>query len=300
MKIKKNQKKIVSLFLSVCMIFSLFSFNVYAASVKEASGDSNEPIVIYSDDNIVVDMCEVDGVQIIRELSNGRLVQRNTIYPDEPGVIHREFFDEGVITRSEHTKAVKQDTINVNDYGTLTYIPAPEAQVTPMAATRAGTIKYRALVGSGLIYYGLNCSYTTKAMGATTYTINGFLGKVVDLAAMLVSALNIPLKIASEYLKSLLTGLGATISGGVINEMVTDTVSADDTKYTWTLIDTTNAGHKKTVYGHKYYITDYKSAARGKNYYDGYVPKDWKTQQMAVWFHNEMFSYDSWDVVGWS
>ena len=40
--------------------------------------------------------------------------------------------------------------------------------------------------------------------------------------------------------------------------------------------------------------------AKNKTYYEGYLPKEWKTQALAVWFHNEMFSYSVWDVVGWS
>lgn len=34
--------------------------------------------------------------------------------------------------------------------------------------------------------------------------------------------------------------------------------------------------------------------------YEGYVPKDWKTQSLAVNFHNEMFTYNAWNVVGWA
>lgn len=50
----------------------------------------------------------------------------------------------------------------------------------------------------------------------------------------------------------------------------------------------------------KYYITDTKSAAKDKTYYEGYTPNDWGTQAMAVWFHNEMFGYTAWEVVNWS
>ena len=50
----------------------------------------------------------------------------------------------------------------------------------------------------------------------------------------------------------------------------------------------------------KYYITNTKSAAKDKTYYEGYTPNDWGTQAMAVWFHNEMFGYTAWEVVNWS
>ena len=32
----------------------------------------------------------------------------------------------------------------------------------------------------------------------------------------------------------------------------------------------------------------------------GYTPKDWGTQGLAVWFHNEMFGYTTWSVVSWT
>ena len=70
--------------------------------------------------------------------------------------------------------------------------------------------------------------------------------------------------------------------------------------YTWTLTDTINTSHKKTVYGYSYYITDVKSAVQGQTYYEGYTPNDWGTTALATWFHNEMFSYSGWEFVGYS
>lgn len=66
------------------------------------------------------------------------------------------------------------------------------------------------------------------------------------------------------------------------------------------IVDTNNSAHRKNVSGFKYFITDKKSKAKNKTYYEGYLPKEWKTQALAVWFHNEMFSYSVWNVVGWS
>ena len=68
----------------------------------------------------------------------------------------------------------------------------------------------------------------------------------------------------------------------------------------WNLVDITNSAHRKNVSGFKYFITDKKLKAKNKTYYEGYLPKEWKTQALSVWFHNEMFSYSVWDVVGWS
>ena len=95
-------------------------------------------------------------------------------------------------------------------------------------------------------------------------------------------------------------GLGIYVVGGYVKKAVSDTVSARVTEYKWNLVDTTNSAHRKNVSGFKYFITDKKSKAKNKTYYEGYIPKEWKTQALAVWFHNEMFSYSVWNVVGWS
>lgn len=43
----------------------------------------------------------------------------------------------------------------------------------------------------------------------------------------------------------------------------------------------------------------YSNYHTGDTYYEGYVPADWGTQALAVWFHNEMFAYSAWGVEGW-
>ena len=191
-----------------------------------------------------------------------------------------------------------EDVIYIEQYGKLT--SDNNERVQPCAVQTAGTIKYRAALDTGYIYYGLKCTYDTKNLGSTTYTINNFVGRMVDLIALVVGALTLPNIVAEAFLDALIKGLGITVASGMIKNAVTDTVSCIKTQYTWNLVDTTAASHQKNVYGYKYYITDVKSAAKNNNYYEGYVPKDWKTQSLAVNFHNEMFTYNAWNVVGWA
>ena len=81
----------------------------------------------------------------------------------------------------------------------------------------------------------------------------------------------------------------------------TGTVSCKKTDYVWNLEDTTFLAHQKTVMGHKYYIWDVVNTQfNRKTYYEGYLPSDWKAQALAIWFHNEMFSYSAFTVKGWS
>lgn len=112
--------------------------------------------------------------------------------------------------------------------------------------------------------------------------------------------MTLPNIVAEAFLDALIKGLGITVASGMIKNAVTDTVSCIKTQYTWNLVDTTAASHQKNVYGYKYYITDVKSAAKTTINYEGYVPKDWKTQSLAVNFHNEIFTYNAWNVVGWA
>jgi len=166
--------------------------------------------------------------------------------------------------------------------------------------TLAGTINYRAIIDTGYVYYGLRCTYDANVIGPTTYTINGYVGTVVDLVSIIAGAFTIPIPIVGPYVAALISGLGITVVSGVIESALSDTVSCIETDYTWTLTDTTDSYHSKNVTGAKYYITDTKSAAKDKTYYEGYTPNDWGTQAMAVWFHNEMFGYTAWEVVNWS
>lgn len=286
---KKFYRSIISMILVLSLSFSM-TLTSFAAAKSNRTFDK---VTLYEDGETTVEMyTDASGNRILNQYLNGTLVQRNTLLASNPNIIKRNFFDSSV------TRSTASDIINIEQYGRLTRSTNQETQ--PYALQTAGTVKYRAALDTGYIYYGLKCTYDTKNLGATTYTINNFLGRVVDLITLLVGAFQLPNIVAKPFVDALIKGLGITVASGVIKEAVTDTVSCLKTQYTWNLIDTTSASHKKTVYGYKYYITDVKSAAKNNNYYEGYIPKDWKTQALAVNFHNEMFTYNAWDVVGWS
>lgn len=283
-------KKLIAAILAVCLVSAL-SVGAVASNI---SGNQNINI-FYNSDGVKVDGFEdASGNTILRQYENGVLVQRNTIRPNNKNIIEREFFDSGAARSEVETRT---DTIQVSDYITIQEQPGIALAA---AKTLAGTIKYRALIDTGYINYGLKCSYSTVNAGSTTYTINGFAGTVVDLVSLLVGALTVPFVIISGYVTALLYGLALSVVDGAIKGVVTDTVSAQATEYSWTLQNTTSTGHSKNVSGAKYYITDTKSAAKNKTYYEGYVPQDWGDQSLAVGFHGEMFGYSTWNVVGWA
>lgn len=279
--------RIISLAMTIIIILSI-SMTAFATTYDTTNVNA---IVIYDDGETKIDGYEdAFGNTILRQYLNGKLIQRNTISSNNSHEIKREFFDTT-------SRKVSIDKINVNDYGKL---EKTTNNIRPMSSTLAGTINYSAAIDTGVIYYGLRCTYDTVVIGPTTYTINGFVGTLIDLASILVGALGIVSDVASTFVKELVKGLGITVIFGRIKTAVTDTVSSIRTDYNWKLVDTTDSWHNKTVYGSKYYITDVKSAVKGNTYYHGYVPKDWRTQALAVWFHNEMFAYPAWQVVSWS
>lgn len=286
-------KRFVSIFLSIAIFSALITGSCILVYADSTTSEENKITTVYDDGETVITAYEDAGGNVyFMQYVDGYLVQKNTISADDNMIIEREIYD---VSSNE---AVVHDTINVNDYGKVQAVQSlPRAS---SSTTLAGTIHYKALLDTGTIYYGLKCIYETKNIGNTTYTINNFTGRLVELISIIVGALKTPYKIGSDFTTALLNGLGIAVVSGFVSAQVTDTVSCIETDYVWTLTDTTSSSHKKTVNGAKYYITDAKSAAKNKTYYDGYVPKDWKTQSMAVWFHNEMFTYSSWSVVSWS
>ncbi len=288
----KNYK--INKLLCFVIILALVFGNCITIYAADSNAHSSEKIVvIYDDGETQIDSYEdIFGNTILRQYQNGTLVKRDTINPNNPEIIECEYFSNGT------TRAVSYDTINIRDYGVLEK-SAPEIQ-TYSTRTLAGTIKYSASIDTGIIYYGLKCTYVTVEVGASTYTIDAYKGYIVDLVAILVGALSLPVEFATAYVRALIVGLGATVSGGIIKSAITDTVSCNETDYKWTLTDTTDSGHSKHVVGYKYFVTDTKSAAQNKTYYEGYTPNDWGKHELAVWFHNEMFAYSAWSVIGWS
>ena len=71
-------------------------------------------------------------------------------------------------------------------------------------------------------------------------------------------------KMFGPYVVALISGLGITVVSGVIESVLSDTISCIETNYTWTLTGTTDSYHSKNVTGAKYYITDTKSVAKDK------------------------------------
>lgn len=280
---KHTFKKLLSCFVAIALVV----VNCMTTFASASNLPTNDVLLIYDDgETVLTGYTDSSGNIILMQYLNGKLIQRNTVFADNPEIIKREFFSNTTARKAS------SDTININDYGVLTKPTVETQAVSPQ--TLAGTINYRALIDSGYVYYGLRCTYTTKLIGPTTYTIRNYIGPLIDLVAIFAGAfVEIPSTLLPEIVNKLVTGAGITIASGALSAAFSDTVSCNKSSYTWTLTDTTTTGHTKTVYGYKYLITDVYSHAKGKSYYEDYTPLDWGTQALAIWFHNEMFSYSA-------
>lgn len=260
--------------------------NIYALNLNHA----NEIVTFFESGDTKVDGFQTDdGDIILRQYVNDVLVQQDTIESENPDIIKRKFF-----TADTRSNQVTEDTIRISDYITITQEPSPS--ITPFAKTYLGTVYFQALVGDSFLDYGLKCSYDSTFKGTTTYTINEYLGPVIDLVGILVGALNMPFTIVSVFVTALLKGLGIAVVSGAIKQAVSDTVSAQQTDYDWTLVDIDDPKHSKNITASKYVVSDYKSVLNGETYYEGCGPAQWG----AIWLHTEMFPYDSWEVIDWS
>jgi hypothetical protein len=280
------KKKMMSLALALVMCFTL-SVPAFAASDVV-----NDSVLIYECGDVTIYSLEKPNGDVeLSQYESNELVQRDTINSNRTGVVVREFFKNGT--------AIGSDILHVNDYIAISESPV-QMPALQRANTLAGTINYRATYNTGYVYYGARCQYNTINVGQTTYTINQNGGAFVDLVSLVVGAISLPSFLASEFVQALLVGLGISVASGAIKGQVSDTVACIETVYNWTWTDTTNSSNYEMVSGARYYVNDTKSAVKGKNYYDGFVPQDWGTSSFAGMVHSELFSYLMWNVVSWS
>lgn len=266
--------------LAVSLLFNLLT-------VANAASQETGMEKIFSMDGTEIYYYETtDGDKVFLQYVDGVITQKDTVPSGSSGIVRREFLsgertgDEDVISAEDYVSVYEGDKV-----------------MNPAPRIVAGTINYKALIDTGAIYYGLRCSWSSET-DDSTYVIRSYIGTVIDLAAILASSTNLLAKFATTFIKKVCVNAGITLVGGAFKMALSTTVACKRTTYTWTLVDTTFSAHYKNVYGYDYYVTDSKYHT-GEMYYEGYVPKDWGKQALAIWLHNEMFSYSHFSVVSW-
>lgn len=286
----KRTSKILSIIISAVLLLG-------NCPIAFADGTTylDNSIILYDDGETKVSSYEDENGNIfLFQYINDQLVQMNEINPSNSEIISRQFLESNENTAYN----IINDEINIDDFG---------VSVSRLARANAyegnflaGTINYRGIIDTGYVYYSLKCSFDIDITDSTTYTINSYYGSLVNLISIFIAAFNLPSAIAAHYVGRLLVGLGIGIVAGHVTSAVSATVSCYKVEYAWTLTNTSDAGHSKQVYGYKYHITDEESNLEGNSYYESPTPQDWETQELAILFHDQMFSYPAWEVVSWT
>lgn len=278
-------------FLCIAMCFVLclsMTLPCYAAS----NPSSEEETILEGDNFIITGSVTADGTTILNEYTDGVLTQRNTVYANDPDhAVYIEHFGSGI------ARTAQREVIYATDYGTI----ETHDSVSPCLATIAGRIYFRSpspIEPDGYVHYSVFCQYDTALIGPTTYTINGFIGKLIDLVALLVGALPIKFDVGSEWLSGILSSMGLEVVAGMIQDAFTATVAAERTDYTWQLLHVENYSNLQTATGSMYYVIDVLSHYH-KTYYEGLVPAEWGTPYFASLVNYQMFAYNSFDVEKW-
>ncbi|MEI3437418.1 MAG: hypothetical protein V8Q83_04295 [Blautia sp.] len=292
---QKYCKHITALIVAVILICNcMINICVYAG---EFETPGFQVTVLVDRDNIRIDTyTDNQGNYVVREFDKGVLVQQNTIEP-KSSIIKRKFYNSRIVNGK------KSDILNANRYGTIRNLVISEPILKTTSSTThhyAGTINYQALTSNGTKKYGLKCKYETYPKVQTTYRIHKYVGLFTDLVSIVAGALAAPPSAISDFLFDLVFGSATEFFSGVVENAFSANVAAIKTKYRWRLTNTKNVNHKKYVYGAKYYINETNSKYYHKTYYTGYVPRDWKTRALGLNFHNEMFSYSSFNIVSWT
>lgn len=295
----KYLKKFISLLLTAsflcCSSIPAFASPNKLTELTEKNTSENTESCNFGDTRI--DYYETEtGDRIFLEYVNDILTQKNTLPYGQDDIVIREYYETNEIQRNKNTKT---DILHPSDYIIETENNDANNLMTKAKATpvKKGRINYRAAIDTGLVNYSMKCSYT-KSTGTGTYTINKYKGKIVDLVALLVSATDIVASAGTTFIYRLLIAAGITATGGIIKTAITTTVACNINTFKWKLIDTKDSAHKTTYRGYKYIVTDTRYHTNEK-YFEGLVPKDWKTQTLAVLFHDKLFGYTSYSVVSW-
>lgn len=154
-------KKVYQSFISILLVFSLLASMTLTSFATAKNNKVGDKVTLYEDHETIVEMyTDLSGNRILNQYLNGKLIQRDTLLTSSPNSIKRDFFDDSVTRKSS------SDVIYIEQYGKLT--SDNNERVQPCAVQTAGTIKYRAALDTGYIYYGLKCTYDTKNLGSTT------------------------------------------------------------------------------------------------------------------------------------
>lgn len=261
------------------------------AQATELSSDmSGESILMVSDNVVITAVENENGDTILCEYTDGILTQRNTVISNQEGVVKQEYFNatgdaDCINYLNVNSCGVIQESSGVSSYVTSGYTPF-------------GAIQYRVVANETLTYKTMTVNLHVSNPITTTYTIKSWVGKVIDLVAILVSAGLGASGILSTFISNLLACLGIEVVAGAISSALSTTVASIKRTYTWQVYDS-SLKIESFITGEENNIVDYGSSHYGEIYYDGVTIEDWGTNYMAAIFYDTTYAYTSWYVNRW-
>lgn len=268
----KSKKRYISIVVVIVMLFSCMNVNALA---KVNANNTASNIYSFTDNSGThVTIEEVDrasGIKVLRQYNNGKLVEEVEI---KKGDTELKIKDEnGKITTKDARSIIKKAGTDARSYSTN--------------YTKLGRINYEKDPTTFEIH-SIRLKYTTT-VEQDSYTVDAYKGYIVDLVAAIISVIAVPASIMTQTIKAICVAYGISIVSGKIKDFLTTTVSAKIDNYSFMCTDTINTNHYREVTGRKAFIDDDTVKYKGKTYYEGYIPKDWKTETFGKTLYIDMF-----------
>ncbi len=223
------------------------------------------------------------------------------------GIVITEEDKGDLIILRQYTHGVLSDTASYaakDGISLAASTKAKERSVRNARALRAGSkknmggVNYKATTNEGYVFYGMKCSYVAENE-SSSYTINGYVGTIVQLVKLLVDAIPVPGNVITQFVANLVKNGVINPVGDKIEQALTEKVSCVHTTYTWSLVDKKDSGHKTTVYGHKYLVMDESSKHYREDFFEGFTPNNWGTQTFGIILHDSLFGYTTYEILSW-
>lgn len=266
----KRRNRIISILVTVIMLFSCMNVNALS------TGDNkNTNTYSFTDDSgTYVTIEEFDrgnGTKVLRQYNNGKLVEEVEI--KEGSTRLRIKGEDGKIITKDARSIIKEANIDPRIYAaSYTYLGRINYEQDPYDYKK----------------HSIRLKYTTEKY-ADSYTVDAYKGKIVVLVAAIISVIAVPASIMTQIIKAICVAYGISVVSGNIIEELSARLAAKVEEYTFRCTDTINPNHYRDVTGSKIFIDDIDPRYNGKTYYEGYIPKDWKTKAFGKSLYLDVF-----------
>ncbi|HOR85798.1 MAG TPA: hypothetical protein PLL98_04850 [Bacillota bacterium] len=274
---EKHIRSFISIVVAMVMMFSCIN----VSALTKVSNDTKGGSYAFTDDSgtnvIIKEINKGNGVKVLRQYNNGKLV------------------GEVEITKGSTKLRVKEENgkLKVEDAGSILTKANIDSRSYAASYTLLGRINY-GVDPNDYKKHSIRLKYMTTPE-VSVYKVNAYKGLIVTLVAAIISVIAVPASIMTDTIKAICVAYGISVISGKIMDKLTVPLSAKIDNYSFRCTDTINSNHYIDVTGKKVYIIDDNKKYKGNTYYEGFIPKDWKTTAFGKSLYLRMFG-----VVGFS